>query len=126
MDISLHHRFAIGQFVDMSGDVISHLNISHVRPDDGGLYKCIATNSMGAVAHSARLNVYGRYQYQASLTTWLKEKELIRFSTCFSVDVNQEATSWGRKSCLEIISFFQWNDYVEEKIFENDLLNHKV
>ncbi|XP_037893809.1 Down syndrome cell adhesion molecule-like protein Dscam2 isoform X2 [Glossina fuscipes] len=59
MDVSLHHRFAIGQFVDMSGDVISHLNISHVRPDDGGLYKCIATNSMGGVEHSARLNVYG-------------------------------------------------------------------
>ncbi|XP_039965640.1 Down syndrome cell adhesion molecule-like protein Dscam2 isoform X1 [Bactrocera tryoni] len=59
MDVSLHHRFAIGQFVDMSGDVISHLNISHVRPDDGGLYKCSATNSMGSVEHSARLNVYG-------------------------------------------------------------------
>ncbi|XP_059217414.1 cell adhesion molecule Dscam2 [Stomoxys calcitrans] len=59
MDISLHHRFAIGQFVDMSGDVISHLNISHVRPDDGGLYKCIAANTMGSVEHSARLNVYG-------------------------------------------------------------------
>lgn len=60
MDVSLHHRFAIGQFVDMSGDVISHLNISHVRPDDGGLYKCIATNTMGSVEHSARLNVYGK------------------------------------------------------------------
>ncbi|XP_073816744.1 Down syndrome cell adhesion molecule 3 isoform X3 [Musca autumnalis] len=59
MDVSLHHRFAIGQFVDMSGDVISHLNISHVRPDDGGLYKCKATNTMGSVEHSARLNVYG-------------------------------------------------------------------
>ncbi|XP_032577970.1 Down syndrome cell adhesion molecule-like protein Dscam2 [Drosophila sechellia] len=59
MDVSLHHRFAIGQFVDMSGDVISHLNISHVRPDDGGLYKCVASNSMGSVQHSARLNVYG-------------------------------------------------------------------
>ncbi|XP_017047144.1 Down syndrome cell adhesion molecule-like protein Dscam2 isoform X1 [Drosophila ficusphila] len=59
MDVSLHHRFAIGQFVDMSGDVISHLNISHVRPDDGGLYKCVASNSMGSVLHSARLNVYG-------------------------------------------------------------------
>jgi len=65
MDVSLHHRFAIGQFVDMSGDVISHLNISHVRPDDGGLYKCVASNSMGSVQHSARLNVYGE------LINWL-------------------------------------------------------
>ncbi|XP_051862940.1 cell adhesion molecule Dscam2 isoform X2 [Drosophila albomicans] len=59
MDASLHHRFAIEQFVDISGDVISYLNISHVRSDDGGLYKCVATNSMGHTEHSARLNVYG-------------------------------------------------------------------
>lgn len=66
MDVSLHHRFAIGQFVDISGDVISHLNMSHVRPDDGGLYKCIATNSMGSVEHSARLNVYGECVHYCS------------------------------------------------------------
>lgn len=63
MDISLHHRFAIGQFVDMSGDVISHLNISHTRADDGGQYQCIATNTMGSVKHAARLNVYGELKY---------------------------------------------------------------
>uniref|UniRef100_T1GAZ5 Immunoglobulin I-set domain-containing protein n=1 Tax=Megaselia scalaris TaxID=36166 RepID=T1GAZ5_MEGSC len=56
MDISLHHRFAIGQYVDVSGDVISHLNISHTRADDGGLYQCTATNTMGSVTHSSRLN----------------------------------------------------------------------
>lgn len=64
MDVSSLHRYAIGQFVDASGDVISHLNISHVRTDDGGLYKCIATNSMGSVQHSARLNVYGKYGFK--------------------------------------------------------------
>lgn len=53
------HRYAIGQNVDNSGDVISHLNITHVRADDGGLYKCIASNSMGSAEFSARLNVYG-------------------------------------------------------------------
>uniref|UniRef100_A0A336KKP0 CSON012059 protein n=1 Tax=Culicoides sonorensis TaxID=179676 RepID=A0A336KKP0_CULSO len=59
LDISTTHRYAIGQFVDASGDVISHLNISHVRSDDGGLYKCTASNSIGNVEHAARLNVYG-------------------------------------------------------------------
>jgi hypothetical protein len=53
------HRHAIGQFVDLSGDVISHLNISHVRTDDGGLYKCLANNNVGSASHMARLNVYG-------------------------------------------------------------------
>lgn len=61
MDLSLQHRYAIGQYVDASGDVIAHLNISHVRADDGGLYKCIAANSMGSVEHAARLNVYGKF-----------------------------------------------------------------
>jgi Down syndrome cell adhesion molecule len=49
----------MGQYVDISGDVISHLNISHVRADDGGLYKCTAANSVGSVSHSARLNIFG-------------------------------------------------------------------
>ena len=41
------------------GDVISHLNISASRVEDGGLYSCVAANRAGAAAHSARLNVYG-------------------------------------------------------------------
>ena len=49
----------MGQYVDVSGDVISHLNISHVRADDGGMYNCMAKNSIGAVSHAARLNIFG-------------------------------------------------------------------
>ena len=87
MDVSLHHRFAIGQFVDMSGDVISHLNISHVRPDDGGLYKCIATNSMGSVEHVARLNVYGKYLWTLLMDLCNDEIEIAsatKLGNCFS------------------------------------------
>ncbi|XP_071452909.1 cell adhesion molecule Dscam1 [Hetaerina americana] len=53
------HRFAIGQYMDSSGDVVSHVNISLVRAEDGGLYSCTATNSLGEAKHAARLNVYG-------------------------------------------------------------------
>lgn len=42
-----------------AGDVIAHLNITSVRVEDGGLYTCMASNALGIVAHSARLNVYG-------------------------------------------------------------------
>lgn len=59
LDVSSLHRYAIGQFVDISGDVISHLNISNVRTDDGGLYECIASNSIGISSHTERLNIYG-------------------------------------------------------------------
>lgn len=59
LDVTSLHRYAMGQYVDITGDVISHLNISHVRADDGGLYKCTAANSVGSVSHSARLNIFG-------------------------------------------------------------------
>lgn len=55
------HRYAVSQYVDQSGDVISHLNISSVRTEDGGLYICKAGNNLGTVTHQARLNVYGNY-----------------------------------------------------------------
>lgn len=46
--------------MDYTGDVIAHLNITSVRVEDGGLYTCRASNKMGFVEHSARLNVYGK------------------------------------------------------------------
>lgn len=59
LDVSSLHRYAVGQYVDTTGDVISHLNITHVRPEDGGLYKCTAANIVASVSHSARLNIFG-------------------------------------------------------------------
>ncbi|XP_044742030.1 Down syndrome cell adhesion molecule-like protein Dscam2 [Chrysoperla carnea] len=56
---STNSRYIIGQFVDETGDVISYLNITSVRTQDGGLYACQATNSLGTVSHEARLNIYG-------------------------------------------------------------------
>lgn len=53
-------RYAIGQYVDQSGDVISHLNISSAGAEDGGLYACVASNTLATVEHKARLNIYGR------------------------------------------------------------------
>ncbi|XP_069701681.1 cell adhesion molecule Dscam2 isoform X1 [Periplaneta americana] len=52
-------RFVIGQYVTVHGDVISHVNISHVMVEDGGEYTCTAENRAGRSSHSARLNVYG-------------------------------------------------------------------
>ncbi|XP_014291200.1 cell adhesion molecule Dscam2 isoform X4 [Halyomorpha halys] len=52
-------RFEIGQYVTIHGDVISHVNISHVTVEDGGEYMCTAENRAGKASHSARLNIYG-------------------------------------------------------------------
>ncbi|XP_065347787.1 cell adhesion molecule Dscam2-like isoform X4 [Cloeon dipterum] len=53
-------RLMIGQFVSVFGDVISHVNISSVRAEDGGEYECVAENRAGTDRHSARLNIYGQ------------------------------------------------------------------
>ncbi|XP_046465971.1 dscam family member AbsCAM isoform X1 [Neodiprion pinetum] len=52
-------RSVIGQYVTVHGDVISHVNISHVMVEDGGEYSCTAENRAGKTTHAARLNVYG-------------------------------------------------------------------
>ena len=50
---------SFGDFTDLSGDVISYVNITSVRLEDGGEYRCIVSNDVGEVEHIARLNVYG-------------------------------------------------------------------
>lgn len=52
-------RLMIGQYVTLSSDVVSHVNITNVKPDDGGEYSCIAKSRAGEISHSARLNIYG-------------------------------------------------------------------
>ncbi|XP_076177343.1 cell adhesion molecule Dscam2 isoform X5 [Ptiloglossa arizonensis] len=52
-------RLLIGQYVTVYGDVISHVNISSVKSEDGGEYECIASSRAGEASHSARLNIYG-------------------------------------------------------------------
>nr|XP_050851568.1 cell adhesion molecule Dscam2-like isoform X6 [Vespula vulgaris] len=52
-------RLLIGQYVTVYGDVISHVNITSVKPEDGGEYECTASSRAGDSKHSARLNIYG-------------------------------------------------------------------
>ncbi|XP_069681625.1 cell adhesion molecule Dscam1 isoform X3 [Periplaneta americana] len=52
-------RFLVGQYVTIHDDVISHVNISNLKEEDGGEYMCTARNSVAQVSHSARINVYG-------------------------------------------------------------------
>ena len=52
-------RYLLGQQQQDGGQVVAHLNISHVRVEDGGNYKCAAENRLGRVEHSASLHIYG-------------------------------------------------------------------
>jgi Immunoglobulin I-set domain len=49
----------IGQYLIGGYQIISHLNISSVKTEDGGEYTCYAKSKAGEQYHSARLNVYG-------------------------------------------------------------------
>ncbi|CAG4953628.1 unnamed protein product [Colias eurytheme] len=53
------HRYSISEETTVSGEVVSLLNISAAAAADGGRYTCRAHNPLGAVEHSARLNIYG-------------------------------------------------------------------
>ncbi|XP_071522341.1 cell adhesion molecule Dscam1 [Panulirus ornatus] len=57
--LSNSERMQVGQYVTVNGEVVSHLNISAVHTNDGGLYACVASSTVGSVRHAARLNVYG-------------------------------------------------------------------
>ncbi|XP_052128086.1 cell adhesion molecule Dscam2-like isoform X2 [Frankliniella occidentalis] len=52
-------RVMIGQYVTLYGDVVSHVNISNVKAEDGGEYECEAESRAGLAKHQARLNIYG-------------------------------------------------------------------
>ena len=54
------NRFLVGQYVTIHDDVISHVNISNLKEEDGGEYTCTARNSVAQVSHNARINVYGK------------------------------------------------------------------
>ncbi|XP_026316076.1 Down syndrome cell adhesion molecule-like protein Dscam2 [Hyposmocoma kahamanoa] len=52
-------RYVIGQTMSTDGGVVSQLNISHTRVDDGGLFSCVATHGETVLSHHDRVNVYG-------------------------------------------------------------------
>lgn len=47
--------------------VITQLNITRVRVEDGGLYSCIAREGDNIATHENRLNVYGNIYFNKIL-----------------------------------------------------------
>lgn len=47
----------------LGAGVVSHLNISRLRVEDGGLYSCTAVEGEHSTQHMARIDVYGTRHY---------------------------------------------------------------
>ena len=56
-----HRRdgFRIADYVDSEGNIISHLNITSVSIEDGGLYSCEAVNDYAIIKHSGSIQIHG-------------------------------------------------------------------
>jgi len=74
--------YVLGSYLDSTNTVISHMNITSVRVQHGGLYTCVARNVLGAVQHSAMLNIYGKLpQYRKVSTETIDMYDLLYFTT---------------------------------------------
>lgn len=68
----------VAQYVSGQDEVISHVNISSLKDEDGGEYSCSAKNKVGEITYSARINVYGNRQCFSIL--------LVNYDEVFSVN----------------------------------------
>ncbi|XP_022248097.1 Down syndrome cell adhesion molecule-like protein Dscam2, partial [Limulus polyphemus] len=53
------HRIRLGDYVTPDGAVVSYVNISNSRIEDGGEYECNANNGVGSISYSSRVNILG-------------------------------------------------------------------
>lgn len=51
--------------IDYTGDgnIVSYVNVTNIRVQDGGEYRCSATNSVGEAVHTGRVDVFGKLKY---------------------------------------------------------------
>uniref|UniRef100_T1JC13 Down syndrome cell adhesion molecule-like protein Dscam2 n=1 Tax=Strigamia maritima TaxID=126957 RepID=T1JC13_STRMM len=52
-------KMTIKESIDDSGKVVSELSIASIKTENGGLYKCVATNQGGKDFYWSRINIYG-------------------------------------------------------------------
>ncbi|GIZ02798.1 down syndrome cell adhesion molecule-like protein Dscam2 [Caerostris extrusa] len=61
-----NHRVQYGDFVSVHAEVVSFVNVSSARSEDGGVHECRAQNEAGSVSHKERVDVLGPSLYQGN------------------------------------------------------------
>lgn len=59
MKLNNSARTRIKTLMAEEGLTLTTLNTTNARAQDGGLYTCVATNSVGTAKHSANIHIYG-------------------------------------------------------------------
>ena len=73
-------RYSVGSYRQFT-EIVSHVNITNVRVEDGGAYQCMASNLLGRVSHSARLNIYGKL-FSPQLSLFFAPLSFVLFLLC--------------------------------------------
>ncbi|XP_022237469.1 Down syndrome cell adhesion molecule-like protein Dscam2 [Limulus polyphemus] len=53
------YRIAQNNYLSSEDNMVSYLNITDTKVEDGGLYTCLASNDVNSIEHSKRLNIRG-------------------------------------------------------------------
>uniref|UniRef100_T1JIV1 Ig-like domain-containing protein n=1 Tax=Strigamia maritima TaxID=126957 RepID=T1JIV1_STRMM len=53
------NNLVLADYVSIHGEVTSQVNITSIKPEDGGEYRCSGKNTVGKTEHTARLNISG-------------------------------------------------------------------
>lgn len=58
-EVERSQRFRISEHLTYTRQVISFLNITNIKTNEGGEYGCVAENKAGVGSYAAKINIYG-------------------------------------------------------------------
>ncbi|XP_046582612.1 Down syndrome cell adhesion molecule homolog [Haliotis rubra] len=111
-------RIGTNSFTTYEGDVISFVNITSVKVEDGGEYTCKALNDVGRAYHIGKLNVYGTpyIRPMKNVTATANEKLSIR---CYVSGYPISKITWSKGHDMLPINHWQ-------KVVNGTLIIEKV
>ncbi|RWS31327.1 cell adhesion molecule-like protein [Leptotrombidium deliense] len=93
------HRVRYGDYVTRGKKVTSYVNITNTRVEDGGLYRCIASNSVSTISHQSRVNIRGAPSVKAMKNvTALEGESLHLYCPVFGFPIKK--ISWKKDNNL--------------------------